>query len=182
MNKKYQKVKEIKKEKQSHYTDVKMVIDLLDISPIDINDSVLDVGSGRNKVWFNNLKNKDKYECEIEDGNDFMDWNKNVDWVIGNPPYHMFVDFLFKSIDIADKGIRFLISSDKIIHLTTRRLEKIKEKGFFLNKIHVVNDKRWFGRYYYIIFTKKDKGFLTWSNNKYGECLKGKLVAPGEKE
>jgi len=95
-----------KRPKSFYYTNEKMVQDLIAITPIE--GSVLDAGSGQNKAWFNNLKGQ-KYECEIEDGNDFMDWNKNVDWVIGNPPYHMFVDFLFKSIDIADKGIRFLI-------------------------------------------------------------------------
>lgn len=174
MNKKYMKLKGIKKEKQQHTTDIRMVKDLLEVFPIPLKDSVLDAGSGKNKVWFNSIGNKDKYECEIEEGNDFMNWNKKVDWVIGNPPYYSFVDFLFKAVDVSEKGICFLISSDKLIHFTPNRLEKLKEKGFFLNKLIVVNDLRWFGRYYYIILTKEDKGFVSWRLNKYGnkELLK----------
>jgi hypothetical protein len=52
-----------------HYTNEQMVKDLISITPI--NGSVLDAGSGKNKVWFNDLSGE-KYECEIEDGEDFI--------------------------------------------------------------------------------------------------------------
>lgn len=62
-----------------HYTNPDMVRYLLDILDLDINSSVLDAGSGKNKIWYNLLPNKEKYECEIEDGIDFIkDWNKKL--------------------------------------------------------------------------------------------------------
>jgi len=172
MNKKYIQEKGIKKEKQSHFTNIEMVKDLLNKYPLPIKDSILDAGSGINKVWYDNIKNKDKDWVEIELGKDFFDYNKKVDWIIGNPPYHKFVDFLFKSLEIAKKGICFLISSDKIIHFTTKRLNFMKEKGFFINKIVVVNDCRWFGRYYYLIITKEDNGLFDFIDKNYSKEVK----------
>jgi len=57
------------REKSFYYTNEQMVKDLLKITPI--SGSVLDAGSGKNKVWFNNLSGE-KYECEIEDGCNFL--------------------------------------------------------------------------------------------------------------
>jgi len=54
-----------------HYTNEQMVNDLIKITPIKETESVLDAGSGKNKVWYKNLKNKDKFECELEDGIDY---------------------------------------------------------------------------------------------------------------
>ena len=38
-----------------HYTDEQMVKDLIPLLPIKENDTVLDAGSGKNKVWFKNI-------------------------------------------------------------------------------------------------------------------------------
>ena len=32
--------------------------------------------------------------CEIEQGRDFFMWTEPVDWVVGNPPYAVFPDWL----------------------------------------------------------------------------------------
>jgi len=115
-----------------HYTKEEMVKDLLKFVPFNEGDKVLDAGSGRNKVWYNNLPTfVIKYECEIEDGCDFLkDWNKEVDWIIGNPPYAISWKFLEKSIKIAKKGIAFLFSIKAFNSLTPRRLEQVKRYGF----------------------------------------------------
>ena len=70
-----------------HYTNLEMVKDLLKYIPFENKDIALDAGSGKNKVWQKNCPVK-CLECEIEEENDFMGWNKKVDWVIGNPPFH----------------------------------------------------------------------------------------------
>ena len=147
-----------------HYTNEKMVKDLIAITPI--SGSVLDAGSGKNKVWFNNLKGE-KYECEIEDDCDFYDWDKKVDWVVGNPPFHESWKFFDKSSQIADKGIAFLINNLAFNSWTPRRFEIFKERGFYLQKIHIVSDARWFGRYYFLIFTKKKNNFISWELKTY---------------
>jgi len=153
----------MKRPKEFYYTNEQMVKDLIKITPI--TDSVLDAGSG-DKVWFNNLKGE-KYECEIDRGCDFYKWNKKVDWVIGNPPFHEGWKFLEKASQIANKGIGFLGNINFFNCLTPLRLEKVKQQGFQLDKIHIVADKRWFGRYYYLIFTKKKNDFISWNKKSY---------------
>ena len=71
-----------------HYTNPQMAKDLLALIPAKREDTFLDAGSGKNKVWFDNLHCVQKFECEIEDGCDFYKWDKKVDWVVGNPPFH----------------------------------------------------------------------------------------------
>lgn len=51
--------------------------------------------------------------CEIREGKDFFNYNDNVDWIIGNPPYSIFEDFLKKSFEIAD-NVSFLVPTNKI--------------------------------------------------------------------
>jgi len=148
-----------------HYTNEQMVKDLIAITPL--SGSVLDAGSGKNKVWYKNIPDRfEKYECEIEDGVDFLEWNKKVDWIIGNPPFDIGWKFIDKMIDIAQKGIAVLGNINNFNQFTAVRLEKMKEKGFELQHIHIVADKRWFGRYYYLIFEKK-KGFISWERKTY---------------
>jgi len=50
--------------------------------------------------------------CEIEKGRDFFKWDKKVDWIIGNPPYKQFDNFLQHSFSLAE-NIVFLIPGDK---------------------------------------------------------------------
>lgn len=149
-----------------HYTNEEMVKDLIKLIPFEKDDIVLDAGSGKNKVWQNNCPVK-CLECELEDGCNFLELEMNVDWIIGNPPYNLSWAFTEKSIEIASKGIAWLVNNQALnSHLTPRRLDLMKEKGFELQHIRVVADKRWFGRYYFLIFEKK-KGILSWERKTY---------------
>jgi hypothetical protein len=62
---------------------------------------------------FYNLLPKSSEYCEISEGKDFFDYNKKVDWIIGNPPYSIFLEFLQKSFEIAD-NVSFLVPTNKI--------------------------------------------------------------------
>jgi len=157
----------MKRPKEFYYTNEKMVKDLLLLTPYRSNDTVLDAGSGANKVWFNNLNCYRKYECEINDGCDFYKWNEKVDWIVGNPPFYEGWKFLNKASKIAKKGIAFLGNINFFNCLTPLRLQKIQNKGFHLQKIHIISDTRWFGRYYYLIFMKSKKNFLSWNLKTY---------------
>jgi len=55
------------------------------------------------------------YWCEIRQGKDFFDFNKKVDWIIGNPPYSIFDRWLMHSYDIAD-NIVYLVPTYKIFN------------------------------------------------------------------
>ena len=149
-----------------HYTNEQMVKDLIAITPL--SGSVLDAGSGKNKVWYKNIPDGlEKYECEIEDGVDFMDWDKKVNWIIGNPPFNIGWKFIEKSCEIAQTGIAVLGNINNFNQFTSLRLENMKEKGFTLKHIKIVADKRWFGRYYYLIFTKENNNLLSWERKTY---------------
>lgn len=163
-----------------HYTNEQMVKDLIALLPLKENDIVLDAGSGKNKVWYNNVpKECVRYECEIEDGEDFLTYNKRYDWIIGNPPFagnkvdergrhpNLIPQWIQKASELANKGMGFLINHKVINFLTTARLERLKEKGFYLTKMHIVADKRWFGRYYFLIFTKENNNFVSWNKKTY---------------
>jgi hypothetical protein len=151
-----------------HYTNPEMVKDLLALIPFEKGDAVLDAGSGLNKVWYYNIPEFcESFECEIEDGDDFLLWDKGVDWVIGNPPYHIGWQFTEKATQIAEKGIAWLVNNTEMNSLLTpRRLSIIKENGFEITHIKVVADKRWFGRYYFLIYEKKP-GFISWTRKTY---------------
>ena len=151
-----------------HYTNPEMVRDLIRLIPISETDTFLDAGSGKNKIWYFSVQNTvvEKYECEIEDGVDFLTWDKKVDWVIGNPPFHQGWAFTEKASQIANKGIAFLGNLNFWNSCLPGRFEILKQRGFEVSLIHIVQDKRWFGRYYFIIFEKK-KGILSWNSKTY---------------
>jgi hypothetical protein len=145
-----------------HYTQEQMAKDLIKTLSLLPSHTVIDAGSGINKIWYKNVPCLNKYECEIEEGNDFLLWNKKVDWVIGNPPYHISWKFTEKALELANIGIAWLVNNQALnSHFTPRRIEKMQNKGFYLQSIRVVADKRWFGRYYFLVFDKNKNDFLT---------------------
>ena len=151
-----------------HYTQLEMVKELINLIPLQTNDIVLDAGSGKNKVWYNNIPDYCiKEECEIEDGIDFLTIDKQYDWVIGNPPFHLGWKFLEKASEISNKGIAFLGNLNFFNSCLPNRFEKLKSKGFYLQKIHIVQDKRWFGRYYFLLFDKNINNFISWNTKSY---------------
>jgi hypothetical protein len=46
--------------------------------------------------------------CEINEGKDFFDYDKKVDWIISNPPYSLIRKFVLHSFKVAD-NIVYLI-------------------------------------------------------------------------
>lgn len=51
--------------------------------------------------------------CEIRERKDFFNYNKKVDWVIGNPPYSIFEDFLKKAFEISE-NVSYLVPTNKV--------------------------------------------------------------------
>ena len=43
--------------------------------------------------------------CEIRKGRDFFSWKRKVDWIVSNPPYSIFLDFLTHSFEVADNVV-----------------------------------------------------------------------------
>jgi hypothetical protein len=53
--------------------------------------------------------------CEIQKGKDFFEWYEQVDWIIGNPPYSVFADWLRHSFDVAE-NIVYLLHINKVFN------------------------------------------------------------------
>ena len=64
---------------------------------------VLEPCKGTGNIY-NNLSG-DKHWCEISMGKDFFAWDKKVDWIITNPPYSIYDQFLLKSLEVADNVV-----------------------------------------------------------------------------
>ncbi len=60
--------------------------------------------------------------CELSKGRDFFAWYEKVDWLIGNPPYSIFSDWLRHSFDIAE-NICYLIPIAKVYSVEPRMRE-----------------------------------------------------------
>ena len=78
---------------------------------------------------------KDTEWCEITEGRNFFDYKKKVDWIITNPPFSIFDDFLLHAFNVAD-NIVFFCPLNKVFK--GKRLDiKIKEYGDIKEIIHM---------------------------------------------
>lgn len=64
-------------------------------------------------AFYNLFPSDNRDYCEIREGKDFFLYNEKVDWVIGNPPYSIFEDFLNKAFEIS-KNVSYLVPTNKI--------------------------------------------------------------------
>ena len=55
----------------------------------------------------------DKEYCEVSEGKDFFAYKRKIDWIIGNPPYSIFKEFLEHSFKLSD-NVSFLVPTNKI--------------------------------------------------------------------
>lgn len=51
--------------------------------------------------------------CEIREGKDFFSYTDHKEWIVGNPPYSIFKDFLAHSYNIAD-NIVYIVPTNKV--------------------------------------------------------------------
>jgi hypothetical protein len=50
--------------------------------------------------------------CEIEQGRDFFACQERYDWIVGNPPFRMFYEFMLHSFKVAENTV-YLLPADK---------------------------------------------------------------------
>ena len=62
--------------------------------------------------FYNNLPIHKDY-CEIEEGKDFFEYTKKMNWIIGNPPYSLFEEFLRHSFNLAE-NVSFIVPINKV--------------------------------------------------------------------
>lgn len=65
--------------------------------------------------------------CEIEKGRDFFACHEHYDWIIGNPPYSIFSDFMRHAFKLADNVV-FVIPINKAFN-SMKMMREIFEYG-----------------------------------------------------
>ena len=121
---------------------------MIEMCDIKENDKVLDPSKGKG-IFYNNLPNNcEKFYCEIDENNDFFDFNDKVDLIIGNPPYSLWTKWLEHTIEITDKFCYIF----GCFNFTDKRLRDILNNGFGLTKFHILKIDWWFSPSYLCVF------------------------------
>lgn len=134
------------------------------------NDILMEPCKGKGSFYNAFPKHTINKYCEINEGIDFLTYNDKVDYVIANPPFaprKLFWFFHQKSMDIANKGIYWLINISALNVFTPNRLEEMTNKGWYIQKFHIVNDKRWYGRYVFIHIAKTKNDLFTYNKKSF---------------
>jgi hypothetical protein len=147
-----------------HQTPETLCIELLKYIPIEPNDILFEPFKGEGNFYRNFPKDTITVWCELEEGKCYTSHTEKVDWVITNPPFRLeengkrvnsFIKLLNYFMDKTNKGICFLANYNCWNSMTPKRMKEIQDKGWYLEKVIVSNVKKWSGRYYFMIFTKK---------------------------
>ena len=73
--------------------------------------------------------------CELQEGKDFFDWREPVDWIVSNPPYSVYSEWLRHSFKVAD-NIVYLIPINKAFN-SSSMLQETYEYGGIAEIVHV---------------------------------------------
>ena len=157
--------KQTKKDPNIVMTKDTMAKHIIDYINIPDGCSVMEPCLGTSNIYNNFPEKCVKHWCEINKGVDYLECEIKTDYTISNPPFvprKLFWNFQLKAMELTDKEIHWLINISSLNVFTQRRLREMKDKGWFINALHIVSDKRWFGRYVVVKISKIDNGFLTW--------------------
>ena len=152
-----------------HQTPIELCKKLIQYVPTVEGDICFEPFAGQNNFFNQFPSNTSNIRTDQRDGLDYTSYQGKISWVISNPPFcintgdkriNAFVFLLEYFMKITDKGIAFLGNNQALASLTPKRLAKYNLSGWYINKIVICNIKKWFGRYYFIIFEKKINKFI----------------------
>lgn len=162
--------KQVEKDPSIVMTKPEMAKYLISTITFNEGDVVMEpcLGDG---AFFNNLPlYVSKKYCEINLGIDYLECKENVDITLSNPPFvprKLFWDFMVKAMDTTKREIYWLINISSLNVFTPKRLNQMMDKGWYIQNFHIVNDKRWYGRYVWIKISKEKCNTFTWCNNSF---------------
>ena len=134
----------------------------------NINDNDLWLDPCRNNKegsYFNNFpQNVKKDWCEILEGKDFFEYDRDIDIICGNPPYSVMDKWIKKTLQLNPKEFSLLIG---IGNLTTRRIEIIENAGYGLSKMKMLKIYNWYGMSCIVVFEKNKKSIIEYDRKVY---------------
>ena len=153
-----------------HYTPKEITKELIkDIEFID-GDSVLETCKGSGSFYDILPDNTVNDWCEIDMGRDFFEYTKKIDISIANPPYRIEIDGELKNaiikwmnhqFSITNKECWYLLNGKCWSSMTPIRLNKWKALGWNMCFMRILNIKKWYGRYYWVCFSKTRPSIIT---------------------
>ena len=87
------------------YTPVNIAQQIINSLPIRENELLLEPCKGKGAFYDNFPLNCAKEYCELDEGKDFFDYNKKVDWIITNPPYSIFDAFVQHCFELSNNVV-----------------------------------------------------------------------------
>ena len=145
------KIKQRDKANDVFITPVELAIKHIKLIEYDKDDIWYDPFKNSGN-YYNNFPNENKVWSEILEGNDFFEFNNNVDIICSNPPYSCIDKILKKCIELQPHTISFLLGQN---NLTARRIEIMNNAGYGLYKCVMLKVWDWYGLSY-IVYFKKD--------------------------
>lgn len=161
---------QVAKDKSIVMTNPEMAKYLIGSIKYTAGDTWLECARGDGAFYNNFPTDVEKLWCEINEGVDFLTYDKQVDVILSNPPFvpgKLFWEFMQKGMQLARKNIYWLINLSSLNAFTPKRLLEMKEAGWFIQHFNIVSDKRWFGRYVFITIGKNDTGILSWKSGTF---------------
>jgi hypothetical protein len=160
-----------------HQTPADLAREIVSKLPITNEDVLFEPFKGEG-AFFNAFPEVNtKLWAEITEGVDYQSITEQFDWVITNPPFQLQlehgkrVNSFFHLLDYysqrAKKGIAFLGNDRCFSSLTPRRIELLKERGWFITNIIVCSIKKWRGRYFTIVLQKTPTNVFTALRTNY---------------
>ena len=141
------------------HTPKKIALLMIEMCDIKEGQTILDPCAGFNKIFYNNLPIRSVNDyCEITEGIDFFDYNKQVDTIIGNPPYSLWDKWIEKTISLKPLKFAYVFGQ---LNFTTVRLNKIKAAGYGITAMHIFKCTFWFGDSFAVLFEKDKRSILT---------------------
>jgi hypothetical protein len=143
-----------------HQTPEELCKKLMLEIPIEKDDVLFEPFKGEGNFYRYFPEENLKYYTEIEEGLDFRSFDKEMDWVISNPPFKLEnkINAFYQIVDYFStkvrKGMALLGNDYCVSTFTPKRLKEINEKGIYIQKIIVCSVKKWRGRYFFIIFSR----------------------------
>jgi hypothetical protein len=125
IHEKFGKGRHVLKPNDKIYTPEKIAKQM--ISFYSMQGKVLDPFKGGG-VFYDNLPTTvEKYWCEIDEGVDFFEFDKQMDWIISNPPYSIYDEVLEHSFKLS-KNVVYLVPFSKVVS-SLGRIKKILNYG-----------------------------------------------------
>lgn len=166
------------KEYYFHQTPPDLAKKLMSFVTIMYGDIVYEPFRGEGAFYNNFPADCVREWSEITEGRDYIDRKEKVEWTISNPPYNMedengkkirscFYKLLIHFLNLSTKGVAFLINDSCLESLTAKRMEVINNMGWYITNIIICDVKKWYGRYYFVIFTKEKNDFVKYVKGIY---------------